>query len=60
MNNVQQTLLPIKLEQSEERLTSLGGLIVVEELAQAKGLWGRVDELLPQPKKGADIRPAPM
>ena len=36
---LQQSLLPIKLEQSEEGLTSLAGLIVVEELAQAKGLW---------------------
>ena len=30
---LQQTLLPIKLEQSEEKLTSLAGLVVVEELA---------------------------
>jgi hypothetical protein len=32
MNKLQQTLLPIKLEQSEERLTGLAGLITVEEL----------------------------
>ncbi len=49
MNKLQQTLLPIKLEKSEERLTSLAGLIVVEELARAKGLWRRVDELFPKP-----------
>src|SRR5271157_2388018 len=55
MNKVQQTLLPIKLERSEERLTSLGGLIVVE-LAQAKGLWGRVDELFPPPGSGRGYR----
>ena len=52
MNKLQQTLLPIKLEASEERLTSLAGLIVVEELAQAKGVWGRVDELFPPPGSG--------
>jgi Transposase DDE domain group 1 len=56
MNKVQQTLLPIKLEPSQERLTSLGGLIVVEELAQAKGLWGRVDELFPPPGSGRGYR----
>ncbi|MGO9270953.1 MAG: IS1380 family transposase [Terriglobia bacterium] len=56
MNKVQQTLLPIKLEPSEERLTSLGGLILVEELAQAKGLWGRVDELFPRPGSGRGYR----
>ena len=56
MNKVQQTLLPIKLEPSEERLTSLGGLILVEELAQAKGLWGRVDELFPPPGSGRGYR----
>jgi hypothetical protein len=30
--------LPIKVEASEERLTSLAGLLVVEELGRAKGL----------------------
>jgi len=52
MNKVQQTLLPIKLEQSEERLTSLAGLVMVEELARAKGLWRRVEELFPGPGSG--------
>ena len=56
MNKLQQTLLPIKLEQSEERLTSLAGLIVVEELARAKGLWRRVDELFPRPGSGHGYR----
>jgi len=36
MSKLQQTLLPIKLEASQERLTSLAGLMVVEELGQAK------------------------
>ena len=56
MNKLQQTLLPIKLERSEERLTSLAGLIVVEELARAKGLWRRVDELFPKPGSGRGYR----
>src|SRR2546421_8454774 len=56
MNKLQQTLLPIKLEKSEERLTSLAGLIVVEELARAKGLWRRVDELFPKPGSGRGDR----
>lgn len=41
MNKLQQTLLSIKLEASAERLTSLAGLLVVEELGRAKGLWRR-------------------
>src|SRR2546423_11649780 len=56
MNKLQQTLLPIKLEKSEERLTSLAGLIVVEELARAKGLWRRGDELFPKPGSGRGDR----
>ena len=58
MNKLQQTLLPIKLEKSEERLTSLAGLIAVEELARAKGLWRRVDELFPKPGSGRGYRPS--
>ena len=49
---LQQTLLPIKLEQSEEKLTSLAGLVVVEELARAKGVWEMVDEQFPGPGSG--------
>src|SRR2546423_15580668 len=45
-----------QLEKSEERLTSLAGLIVVEELARAKGLWRRVDELFPKPGSGRGYR----
>ena len=33
-----QLILPIKLERSPERLTSLGGLVVLEELARAAGV----------------------
>jgi len=48
--------MPIKLEQSPERLTSLAGLVVVEELARAKGLWRRVEELFPEPGSGRGYR----
>ena len=34
-----QSILPIKMERSSERLTSLGGLVVLEELARAVKLW---------------------
>lgn len=47
-----QVILPIKIENSGERLTSLSGLLVVEELAQARQVWRRVDELLVGPKSG--------
>jgi len=47
-----QLILPIKLERSKERLTSLGGLLVVEELAQALGVWAEVDRGFEGPKSG--------
>ena len=56
MKKVQQSILPIKLEASAERLTSLGGLVLVEELARAKGLWQRVEELFPEPGSGRGYR----
>ena len=52
MSKVQQTLLPIKLEASDERLTSLGGLMLVEEWGRAKGIWARVDQLFAGPGSG--------
>lgn len=52
MSKLQQKLLPIKLEQSNERLTSLAGLVVVEEWGRAKRLWERVDELFARPGSG--------
>lgn len=57
-NKVQQTLLPIKLEQSEEKLTSLAGLLVFEEMAQAKGLWKMVDEQFLTPGSGRGYKPS--
>jgi hypothetical protein len=47
MSKLQQTLLPIKLSESKERLTSLAGLVLVEEWGRAKGIWGRVEQLSP-------------
>jgi hypothetical protein len=52
-----QLILPIKLERSSERLTSLGGLMVVEELARAVGLWEQVDGALAGPKSGRGYAP---
>ena len=52
MSKLQQTILPIKLEESKERLTSLAGLVLVEEWGRAKGIWARVDQLFPQPGSG--------
>lgn len=34
-----QLVLPIKRERSSERLTSVGGLVVLEEIAHAMKLW---------------------
>jgi hypothetical protein len=55
--NLPQLILPIKLEKSEERLTSLGGLLVLEEMAQGLGVWKRVDEQLTGPGSGRGYRP---
>src|SRR2546426_7293684 len=52
MSKLPQRLLPIKLELSTERLTSLAGLVMVEELGRAKGLWRRVDEMFGAPGSG--------
>jgi len=53
-----QLILPIKIEKSEERLTSLGGLVVLEEMARALRVWKRVDEHLKGPGSGAGYRPS--
>jgi hypothetical protein len=52
MSKLQQSVLPIKLEESKERLTSLAGLMVVEEWGRAKGVWARIDERFPEPGSG--------
>jgi len=53
-----QLILPIKMEKSEERLTSLGGLVVLEEMAQALGVWQRVDEYLEGSGSGRGYQPS--
>jgi hypothetical protein len=55
--SVPQLILPIKVERSSERLTSLGGLMVLEELARAVGLWEEVDGALAGPKSGRGYEP---
>jgi hypothetical protein len=50
--SLQQLILPIKLIRSSERLTSLGGLVVLEELTRAAGVWEKVDRVLPGAKSG--------
>jgi hypothetical protein len=57
-SNLPQLILPIKLERSAERLTSLGGLMVLEEMAQALKVWKRVDEQLAVPGSGRGYRPS--
>jgi hypothetical protein len=57
-HSLPQLILPIKMEKSEERLTSLGGLVVLEEMAQALGVWKRVDERLKGPGSGRGYRPS--
>lgn len=52
-----QLVLAIKLERSSERLTSLGGLVVVEELARGVRLWEEVDGVLEGPKSGRGYEP---
>src|SRR3990172_8000702 len=51
-----QVILPIKMERSPERLTSLGGLVVLEELARARGVWERVKAGLEGPRSGRGYR----
>jgi hypothetical protein len=53
-----QLILPIKMERSSERLTSLGGLVVLEETAQALQVWKRVDEHVKGPGSGAGYQPS--
>lgn len=52
-----QLILPIKIERSSERLTSLGGLVVLEELARGVRLWEEVDRVLEGPKSGRGYEP---
>jgi hypothetical protein len=55
--SVAQLILPIKIERSPERLTSLSGLVVLEEMARGMGLWEEVDRALEGPKSGRGYQP---
>jgi hypothetical protein len=55
--SVAQLILPIKIESSSERLTSLGGLVVLEELARGVRLWEEVDRVLEGPQSGRGYQP---
>jgi hypothetical protein len=44
------------MEKTSERLTSLGGLVVLEEMARALGVWKRVDGHLKGPGSGRGYR----
>jgi Transposase DDE domain group 1 len=52
-----QMILPIKLERSAERLTSLGGLVVLEEMARGLKVWEKVGSALEGPKSGRGYAP---
>src|ERR1700687_1421849 len=52
-----QLILPIKIENSGERLTSLGGLVVLGGLARGGRVWGEVDRVLEGPKSGRGYEP---
>src|SRR3989304_4306402 len=53
-----QLILPIKMEKSSERLTSLSGLVIWEELARASGIWDRLDAVLQAPQSGRGYQPS--
>src|SRR3972149_8802472 len=53
-----QLILPIKMEKSSERLTSLSGLGILEELARATGIWDRLDAVLQAPQSGRGYQPS--
>jgi len=53
-----QLILPIKMEKSSERLTSLSGLVILEELARATGIWDRLDAVLQAPQSGRGYQPS--
>jgi hypothetical protein len=52
-----QLILPIKLERSSERLTSLGGLVVLEELARTAGMWEKTGRVLEGARSGRGYQP---
>ena len=58
IQSLPQFILPIQMERSPERLTSLAGLVLVEELARGLGIWERIEELMEGPQSGAGYQPS--
>lgn len=55
---IAQTVLPFKLESTDERLTAQGGLVVFGEFCRALGLDKWLDRELPAPGSGAGYAPS--
>lgn len=55
---VQQGILPLQVEETEEPLVARGGLVVVYEMAQALGISQGVDKELPPPGSGRGYKPS--
>ena len=55
---VRQTILPFKLERTEERITARSGLTLYAEFMRAMGVEALVDQHLPQPGSGRGLRPS--
>ena len=49
---VRQTVLPFKLERTEERVTARSGLVLYAEFMAAMGVEGLVDQHMPKPGSG--------
>ena len=53
---VRQTVLPFKLERTEERVTARSGLVLYAEFMEAMGVEGLVDRHMPKPGSGRGFR----
>jgi len=55
---IQQTVLPFKLDRTDETLTAHGGLALLAEFTHGLGLRALVDHLLPQPRSHRGYAPS--
>lgn len=55
---VRQTILPFKLERTEERITARSGLALYAEFLKALGVEALVDQHLPTPRSGRGLQPS--
>lgn len=53
---VRQTILPFKLERTEERITARSGLTLYAEFLHALRIEALVDQYLPQPRSGRGLQ----